>query len=85
MASGERCLDAGGMDGSSSVYKVDLIWCPAANEGPWKYDDRTKQIRHKGKSLCADTDGKRSGYLRLKRCDDARKSQRFVFKKVRTG
>jgi len=85
MASGERCLDAGGMDGSSSIFKVDLIWCPNSNSGPWKYDVKTKQIHHVGKGLCADTDGKRSGYLRLKTCHAERNSQRWVFKPVKTG
>ena len=84
MASGERCIDVGGMDGSSSIFKIDLIWCPNSNEGPWKYDVQTKQIRHNGKGLCADTNGKRSGYLRLKSCDSDKKSQRFIVKKVRT-
>jgi len=85
MASGERCLDAGGMDGSASIFKVDLIWCPNSNNGPWKYDVATKQIRHEGKKLCADTNGKKSGYLRLKTCDASRPSQRWITKKVRTG
>ena len=79
MASGEHCLDAGEMDGDSSIFKVDLVSCPETNNGPWKYDAITKQIRHQGEGLCADTDGET---LRLKTCDASQPSQRWTFKQV---
>lgn len=84
MASGERCLDAGRMDGDAQNIKVDLIWCPSSNGGPWKYDIHTHHIKH-SKGLCADSDGRRSGYLRLKTCDLNKPSQKWVFKQVRTS
>ncbi|GAB6026074.1 N-acetylgalactosaminyltransferase 7 [Chamberlinius hualienensis] len=74
---GERCIEGDIHDG------VKLVFCRLGSvDGPWKYDEKTKLLRHSNHRKCVAVNPS-DNTLKLLECDEENKFMKWQFNEIR--